>query len=137
MQGISCWIAGHDHPLNIRFDNLGDRGFDGHQREVNKERQCLLLVGKGSCLQFPYHGLTRYEEVRVTVSIPPFPCPVSPSDHFWLCAHLVIEAWDGCLYVYPLTHTLLYLCIPRKQGLEPNTGAHLLLEAAARHERTL
>jgi hypothetical protein len=61
MQGISCRIAGHDHPLNVRFDNLGDRGFDGHQGEVSQERQRVLFVGKCSCLQFPYHCLTRYE----------------------------------------------------------------------------
>ena len=53
MQGISCPIAGHDHPLNVCFDNLGDRGFDGHQREVSKQRQRLFFVGKGSFLQFP------------------------------------------------------------------------------------
>ena len=99
MQGISCRITGHDHPLNVRFDNLGERDFDGHQGDVSKERQRLLFVGKCSCLQFPYHCLTRHEEVRVTVPIPPFPCPVSPGDHFRFWAHLVVEAWDGCLYV--------------------------------------
>src|SRR5688500_15552098 len=91
--------------------------------DVSKERQRLLFVGKCSCLQFPYHCLTGHEEVRMTVPIPPFPCPVSPGDHFRFWAHLVVEAWDGCLYVYPLTHTLLYLGIPRKRELEPNARA--------------
>jgi hypothetical protein len=68
----------------------------------------LLFVGKCSCLQFPYHCLTRHEEVRVTVSIPPFSCPVSPGNHFWFGAHLMVESWDGCLYV--VTTNLLDFC---------------------------
>ena len=79
----------------------------------------MVFVGKCSDLEFVDDRLTSDQQIRVTTIVPPGPYPVPSGDHFRLCAHFVVEAWDRGLDVYPLAHTLFDHRLPTDDMNKP------------------
>src|SRR6266446_7326017 len=104
MKGVAERVLRHQIMPHICFDNLSDGVVNLQKAYVVYQKEGFFFVGIIAAREFIENSFTCYQQIALSVIVPPITSPISAGDHVRRGTPFMVEAGNRCFDVDPRLH---------------------------------